>query len=154
MVGTVLVFAHIALMFVAVMMSYGPTLMFLLALRSNRVENVRAVGVAVQPVVRLIPIAYVLAAVFGVAAAVVIGHDLFVPWLVISYVLFVVLLVIGAAYAGPHMGRIGAQVAQLPDGPLPPEVRAAAGGRFVWFEVLDFAGLLAVIYVMVAKPFS
>jgi len=154
MLGTVLVFGHIALMFLAVMMSYGPTLMFLLALRSNRVENLRAVGVAVQPVVRLIPVAYILAAVFGVAAAVVIGHDLFVPWLVISYVLFVILLVIGAAYAGPHMARIGDQVAQLPDGPLPPDVRAAAGGRFVWFEVLDFVGLLAVIYVMVAKPFS
>jgi len=154
MLGTVLVFAHIALMFLAVMISYGPTLMFLLALRSNRVETLRAVGVAVQPLVRLIPVSYGLAAAFGVAAAVVIGHNLFVPWLVISYVIFVVLLVAGAAYAGPHLARVGAEIAQLPDGPLPPELRAAAGGRFVWFEVLDFLGLLAVIYVMVAKPFS
>jgi uncharacterized membrane protein len=154
MLGPVLVFAHISLMFLAVMISYGPTLMFLLALRTNRVENLRAVGTAVQPVVRLIPGAYVLAAVFGVLAAVVIGYNLLAPWLFISYVLFIVLLVIGAAYAGPHMARVGAQIADLPDGPIPAEVRSAAGGRFVWFEVLDFLGLLAVIYVMVAKPFS
>ena len=153
MLGSVLVFGHIALMFAGAMISYGPTLMFMLALQSNKVENVRAVGRAVQPIVRFIPVVYVLAAVFGVAAALTIGYNLFAPWLVISYVLYVVLLIVGAAYAGPVTARIGAAVADLPDGPLPEEVRAT-GRSFSWIETLDFVGLLVVIYVMVAKPFS
>ena len=153
MLGPILVFGHIALMFVAVMISYGPTLMFMLALQSNKVENVRAVGRAVQPIVRFIPVAYAAAAVFGVAAALTIGYNLLAPWLVISYVIFVVLLILGVAYAGPATAQIGAAVADLPDGALPEEVRAK-GRRFSLVETLDFVCLLVVIYVMVAKPFS
>ena len=153
MLGPVLVFAHISLMFLAVTISYGPTLLFIFALRSNRVENVRAVGRAVQPVVRLIPVLFGLAAVFGVAAAVINTYNLLAPWLVISYVIFVVLLILGVAYAGPATARMGTAIADLPEGPLPEDVRAS-GRRFTWIEALDFLGLLVVIYVMVAKPFS
>ena len=150
-----LVFAHITAMFFAVLMSYGPTLMFLLALRSRRTENVRAVGIAVRPIVRAIPVVYGVGALFGVLAALTGGYNLLSPWLVISYVLFVVLLALGAVFAGPRMNRVGEMVATAPDGPLPPDVYAAATARgFVPIELLDFAGLVAVIFVMVVKPFS
>jgi hypothetical protein len=153
--GLLLVFVHIALMFAGVVISYGPTLLFLLALRSGRTESLRSVGVAVAPVVRLIPIVYILAAIAGVAAALVNQYSLLAPWLVISYVIFIVLLVIGAVIAGPRMQRVGAMVGPMPDGPIPPEVRAVAtGGGFVWIELFDFIGLFAVIFVMVVKPFS
>jgi hypothetical protein len=50
---------------------------------------------------------------------------------------------------------VGAMVGPMPDGPIPPEVRAVAtGGGFVWIELFDFIGLFAVIFVMVVKPFS
>ena len=151
----ILVFVHISLMFAAVAISYGPTLLFLIALRRGRVEGLRAVGMAVQPVTRAIPIVYGLGALTGVGAALVGGFNLLAPWLLISYVIFVVLLIIGAALAGPHMGRVGAMVAALPDGPLPAEVKAAATANgFVWIEAFDFVGLLLVIFVMVVKPFS
>ena len=153
--GLILVWLHISLMFMAVLSSYGPTLLFLLALRSNRTENLRAVGVAVQPVVRFIPVFYGLGAVAGVSAALVFGVSLLAPWLVISYVLFVALTAFGAVLAGPRLARVGAITLEAPDGPLPAEIRTAAtSGGFVWLELLDFAGLIAVIFVMVVKPFS
>jgi hypothetical protein len=153
--GLLLVFVHISLMFSAVAISYGPTLLFLIALRSGRTESVRAVGVAVAPVVRLIPIVYGLAAIAGVSAALVNEYNLLAPWLVISYVIFVALLTIGGAVAGPRLARVGQMVGPLPDGPLPAEVRATAmSGGFLWIELLDFLGLFAVIFVMVVKPFS
>jgi uncharacterized membrane protein len=150
-----LVWAHISLMFSAVTISYGPVLMFVLALQSGRTERLRAVTVAVQPVTRLIPVFYGLGALAGLAAALVIGFNLLAPWLVISYVLFVVLTGIGAALVGPRLQRVAAMVGPLPDGPLPDEVRAAVtAGGFLWIELLDFIGIFTVIFVMVVKPFS
>jgi uncharacterized membrane protein len=150
-----LVWLHISLMFVGVTLSYGPSLLFLIALRSRRTENVRAVLVAVQPVVRFIPVAYGLAALFGVLAAINIGYNLLAPWLLIAYVLFVVLIGIGAGLVGPRLQRVKDMVDKSPDGPLAAETYAAAtAGGFVWIEVLDFAGLFLVIFDMVVKPFS
>src|SRR5215210_3725740 len=151
----VLVFLHISFMFIGVTLSYGPPLLFLIALRIGRTENVRSVLVAVRPVIRLIPIVYGLGALFGVLAAVNLGYNLFAPWLLIAYVLFVVLIGIGAGIVGPRLERIGEMVATAPDGPLPAEVRpAATAGGFLWIEVVDFAGLFVIIFDMVLKPFS
>jgi len=147
-------------MFAAVAISYGSVLLFMLALRSGRTDRVRAVTMAAQPVVRFIPIVYGAAALAGVAAAVRLVFNLLAPWLVISYVLFIVLTAIGAALVGPRLQRVGAMVGPLPDGPLPDgplpdDVRAAVtAGGFLWIEACDFIGLVAVIFVMVVKPFS
>ena len=151
----ILVWLHISLMFVGTILSYGITLLFLLALRSRRTENVRSLIGTVQPAVRFIPVFYGLAALFGVWAAIAIGYNLLAPWLLIAYVLFVVLLGIGVGIVGPRVERVGALVAEAPDGPLAPETYAAAtAGGFLWIEVLDFAGLFVVIFDMVLKPFS
>ena len=150
-----LLFGHISLMFAAVTISYAPTLLFLLALRSGRTEQLRAVTTAARPVVRLIPPTYGLAALFGLLTALQSGVNLLAPWLVISYVLFIVLTVIGAAIVGPHFERVGAIVGALPDGPLPPEARSAAlAGGFLWIELFDFAGIFLIVFDMVVKPFS
>ncbi len=153
--GLLLVFVHISLMFVAVAMSYGTTLLYLLALRRSRIEYVRAVTTAGQPLARLIPIFFGLAGLAGLSAALVTGYNLLAPWLVISYFIFVVLTIIGAAFVGPRLERVGKLVATMPDGPLTPDVRqAATGGGFLWIELVDWAGLFLVIFVMVVKPFS
>ena len=151
----VLVWLHISMMFIGVTLSYGPSLLFLLALRSRQTENVRAVTVAVRPVVRFIPVFYGLGALFGVAAAITIGYNLLAPWLVIAYVLFILLIGIGAGIVGPRLERVGGLVAAAPDGPLAPETYAAAtAGGFLWIEVADFGGLFIIIFDMVLKPFS
>ena len=150
-----LVFLHIGSMFVAVTLSYGAELLFLVALRSGLTQNVRAVIVAVTPTVRFIPVFYGLGALFGVLTAIAAGFNLFAPWLLIAYVLFIVLIGVGAGIVGPHLQRVGAMVTGLPDGPLPPEVRSAAtAGGYVWISILDFVGLFVIIFDMVLKPFS
>ena len=150
-----LVFLHISSMFIGVMLSFGPSSIFLAALRSRRTESVRAVTIAVRPVVRAIPVVYGLGALFGLLAAINIGYNLLAPWLLIAYVLFVALLGIGAGVVGPRLERVGGLVATEKDGPLSPAVFAAAmAGGYLWIEVLNFAGLFAIIFDMVVKPFS
>ena len=150
-----LVWLHISLMFVGVTISYGASLLFLAALRTRRTETVRAATAAVQPVVRFIPVIYGLAGLFGILAAINIGYNLFAPWLVIAYVLFAVLLGIGAGIVGPRLARVGQMVATVPDGPLPSEVMAVSTANgYLWIELLNFIGLFVIIYDMVFKPFS
>jgi uncharacterized membrane protein len=150
-----LVFLHVATMFIAVAASYGPTAMFLLAVRSNRVESVNAVGRAVGPVVRWIPVLFGVGALFGVLAALVVGYNLLAPWLVISYVLFVIASVIGAAYTNPFTTRFTAAIGSTTEGPLPPAAAAMVRTpTFIAVQLLDFATIISLIAVMVFKPFS
>jgi hypothetical protein len=150
-----LLFGHISLMFVAVMISYGVTLLFLLALRSGRTEQVRGITMAVGPLPKLIPVAYGLAGLLGLLTAIVSGVNLLAPWLLIAYGLFAALVALGALVVGPRLARVGAMVATAPDGPLSAETRSVAlGGGFLWLEVLDFAGLFLIVFDMVVKPFS
>jgi uncharacterized membrane protein len=150
-----LVFLHLAFVFAAVAVSYGPTAMFLLAVRSNRVEAVRSVGLAVAPVTRWIALLFIVGGIFGLAAAFVTGYNLLAPWLVISYVLFVVASLIGALYGGPLFQRVGAAIADIPSGPLPPAAaNMVKSPVFLAMQVLDFSVILLLILDMVFKPFS
>jgi uncharacterized membrane protein len=150
-----LVFLHIATMFIAVACSYGPTAMFLLAIRSNRIERVRAVGIAVGPIVKLIPILFAIGALFGLAAALVVGYNLFAPWLLISYALFGIASAIGAVYTGPFGNRLTQAFGSATEGPFPPAAAALVRNRtFLAIQVLDFAAILLLILDMVFKPFS
>jgi hypothetical protein len=150
-----LVFLHVLTMFVAVACSYGPTAMFLLAIRSNRIERARAVGLAVGPLIKLIPIVFGIGALFGLGAALVVGYNLFAPWLLISYALFGVASAIGAIYGGPFAGRLTQAFGVATEGPFPPAATALVRNRkFLAIQALDFATIVLLILDMVFKPFS
>jgi hypothetical protein len=150
-----IIFLHISTMFAAVTVSYGPTALLFLALRSGRTEAIRAVTVAAIPVKRVIPPLYGLGALFGFVAAIVSGVNLLAPWLLIAYVLFILLTAIGAGIVGPHLERLGKLTATMADGPISPELGAAVRARgFIWIEVVDYVGLFVIIFDMVVKPFS
>jgi uncharacterized membrane protein len=151
--GLLLVFVHIALMFTAVALAYGGVVFFLVALRNRNYPNVIAIASGSKTMERLIPPMFGLAGIFGVVAAIVNGYNLLAPWLIIAYVLFVVLTVIGALSTGPTIKRIGDALAAAPAGEPTPET-AQLIRRFNTIEVFDFFFLFVIIFDMVIKPFS
>ncbi len=150
-----LVFGHIVLVFSAVSASYGPLLLLALAIRSGKVETVRGVTAAAGPLTKTIPILYVAGGFLGLCAAINIGFNLLAPWLLIAYVLFAFLTIIGAAFVGPWAERIGALAASAPDGQFTPKLIAVIDdSRIRSIRVLDFALVVALVFDMVVKPFS
>lgn len=150
-----LVFLHLAVIFTAVAMSYGSLLLLLVAIRSNKSENVRGITGTTLLVGAVVPMLFVLGGVFGLAAGWVSGTPLLAPWLVISYVAFAVLAAAGAMLEGPNYMRISDSVGADGEGPLNAETRAfVRSTRFRGAVILDVSLLALLVFDMVIKPFS
>lgn len=150
-----LVFLHIAVVFSAVSISYGPQLLLALAIRTGRVEVVRGVTAAAGPLVIAIPVLYITGGLFGLFAAINTGFNLLAPWLLIAYVLFVTLTIIGARLVGPWAEHVGKLAAAAPDGPLTPDLQAIIRDpRMRLIRWADFVLVFLLVFDMVLKPFS
>lgn len=151
----ILVFLHIVSMFAAVAVSYGPLAMLQLTLRRGETQTLRAVTSSARVLTTSIPLLYVIGAIFGVLAALNVGLNLLAPWLVIAYLLFIGLMIIGAAVIGPWAEKLGKLSASAPDGPFTPELLAVANDpRIRVVRGIDAALILLLIFDMVVKPFS
>jgi uncharacterized membrane protein len=148
-------FLHIASMFLAVSIFVGQGMLSGTVARSGDVQALRRV-LAVED--RFAPIgggAFLLGIVFGFVTAVVGDFDLTQTWLVIGYVLAALVLVTAFAYHVPTATKLKTLADASPDDEPSAELRAfvdAPIGRLV--NVIDGVLWLALIYVMVAKPFS
>ena len=150
-----LVFLHIVSMFAAVAASYGPLAMLQLAIRHGETQTVRGVTSSARVITLSIPFFYVIGAIFGVLAALNANYNLLAPWLLIAYVLFIVLMVVGAAVIGPWAERIGKIAATSPDGPFSPELQAVVDDQRVKLvRGIDGGAVVLLIFDMVVKPFS
>lgn len=148
-------FLHIAAMFAAVSIFVGQGMLEGAVARSGDVRALRRVLAAED---RFAPIGaglFLLGIALGVVAALTGGFDLTQPWLLIGYILSAIVLVIGFAYHIPTANKLKALAAASPDDESSAELRAAIDapiGRIV--NVVDGVLWLALIFVMVAKPFS
>lgn len=149
-------FLHIAFMFGAVGMFVGGGIL------DNRVQqsrDVRAIRTVIAAESRLAPVAgvlMVLGIIFGFVTAVAGGFDLLAPWLLITYGLVLVVILIGALYHGPHDKRLEEAVAASSDDQASSQLTAlitGTGGRRV-VNVIDGLLWAAIIFVMVVKPFG
>ena len=155
MLTLLLTFLHIAGMFIAVMVAFGSGLVMRFAYMTGQVAAVRGVGMASVRLGRFIPILFIIGGLLGFLTAISSGVDLLAPWLVIAYVLFAIAMLIGIVENAPWGRRMGALLAQTPDGPLTPEIRAMfTDTRVVALTVVDYAVVVLVIFDMVVKPFS
>ena len=151
----IIIFLHVALMFTAVAISYGPELLLVLAIRTGRVETVRAVTDVTARMQAAIPVFFFTGAGFGLLAAITLGLPLLAPWLVIAYVLFAYNMAIGAAVFGPWTARVANLSRELPDGPFPPEFAAiVTDARIRWLTLIDLIVIIVIVFDMVVKPFS
>jgi uncharacterized membrane protein len=148
-------FLHIASMFLAVSIFVGQGMLSGTVARSGDVRAIRRVLAAED---RFAPIGggvFLLGIVFGFVTAIVGDFDLTQTWLVIGYVLAALILVTAFVYHVPTATKLKALADASPDDEPSAELRAfvdAPIGRVV--NVIDGVLWLALIYVMVAKPFS
>jgi uncharacterized membrane protein len=95
-----------------------------------------------------------LAAVVGLILAWRSGVGLTAGWLVASYIVFVLIMVLGIGYHARREMRIGSLAQASPDGAPTPELAAAIDDPFsrpaAWASALLW---ILLIWLMVAKPF-
>jgi len=148
-------FGHIAAMFAAVSIFVGQGVLEGAVARSGDVRALRRVLAAED---RFAPIGgglFLLGIALGLITALAGGLDLLQPWLVIAYVLAAVVLVNAFAYHIPTANRLKALAAESPDDGPSPELRAAIDAPLgAVMIVVDTVVWLALIFVMVVKPFS
>lgn len=148
-------FLHIAAMFGAVSVFVGQGL---LSAGIARTGDVRAIRRAIAVESRLLPagvVLLVLGIVFGVVTVLTGGFDFTAPWLLIAYGLVVVVFATGIGYHGPRGRKLQALAEASPEDEPSEALRAlidAPSARVV--TALDSLLWLALIYVMVVKPFG
>ena len=148
---TVWKFLHIAAMFLAVSIFVGQGMLSGAVARSGDVVALRRVLSAED---RFAPVGgamYVLGIVFGFVTAITGDFDLTQTWLVIAYVLAAFILVNGLTYHRAHAEKLKA-AAEAGDGDRARALASATSATLM--NVIDGIAWLAIIYVMVAKPFS
>ena len=149
--ATVWKFLHIAAMFLAVSIFVGQGMLIGAVARSG---DVAALGRMVAAEERFTPVgggAFVLGVVFGFITAITGDLDLTQTWLVISYVLALFILVNGITYHRVQAEKLKAAV-EAGDGDRARALATAPSAALM--NVVDAVAWLAIIYLMVAKPFS
>lgn len=155
MLTPLLLFLHITVMFVAIMVAYGSGLVLRVAYMTGQVAAIRGAGAAAARLGPFIPILFISGGLLGLLTAISFGQDLTAPWLVIAYTLFIVAMGIGIVENRPWGEHLGALLAQTPDGPVTPEVRAMfTSTRVVGVTIIEYAIVIGIIFDMVVKPFS
>ena len=148
-------FLHIASMFVAVSIFVGQGMLSGAVARSGDVGAVRRILAAED---RFAPIGgalFLLGVVFGFITAITGDFDLTQTWLLIGYALSLFILVNGLTYHRLQAEKLKAAAAESPVDQPSEALRALAGApSVVVMNTIDGLAWLAIIYVMVAKPFS
>jgi uncharacterized membrane protein len=148
-------FSHIAAMFAAVSIFVGQGMLEGAVARSGDVRALRRVLAAED---RFAPIGggiFVLGIALGVITAIAGGLDLTQTWLLIGYALSAIILINAFAYHIPTANKLKALAAASPDDEPSPELRAAIDAPIgALMNVFDGVVWLALIFVMVTKPFS
>ena len=152
--STIWKFLHIAAMFVAVSIFVGQGMLVGAVARTGDVRAVRRVLDAEERFASIGGALYLLGVVFGFVTAITGDLDLTETWLVIGYVLALFVLVNGLTYHRTQAEKLKAAVAAGSDDQPSDQLRSLAGAPSgVVMNVIDALAWLAIIYVMVAKPF-
>jgi uncharacterized membrane protein len=149
-------FLHIACMFGAVTVIAGAALVSGRLLRGADVPTIRRVLAVERRVINVIggPL-FIAGIAFGFITAIIGGFDLTARWLVLAYVLVAANFTNGVAVYEPHTKRIAA-AAEASDETTPSsQLRALIDSpRTRIVPAVDVLLWLAIIFVMVVKPFS
>jgi uncharacterized membrane protein len=153
--STIWKFLHITCMFLAVSIFVGQGMLSGAVARSGNVRALRGVLAAED---RFAPIGgamFLLGVVFGFLTAITSDFDLTQTWLLIGYALSLFILINGVTYHRSQAEKLKAAATASSDDQPSDELRAIAGAPSVAvMNTIDGLAWLAIIHVMVAKPFS
>jgi uncharacterized membrane protein len=98
---------------------------------------------------------YGIGFLLGIIAALVASFNLFAPWLLISYVLFVISSVLGGRVVGGWMAKVG-RAAATNQGDVPSaELKQLLHDKGAWQgTIANLVVVALIIAMMVFKPFG
>jgi hypothetical protein len=150
-----LLFLHISTIFTAMTVAYGPLIVLGVVYRTREVAAIRTVLPVVMRVGPLLPLLFGLGGLFGISTAIAFGYNLLAPWLVIAYVLFAVMFVIGVTENRTWPARLAKTLETTADGPMTPEiVELFTSSRHVVITAVDLVVVFGLVFDMVVKPLS
>jgi uncharacterized membrane protein len=142
-------------MFLAVALSVGSEWVLQRVAATENIAAIRTVFGAAKPIEKAIPMAYGIGFLLGIVAALIASFNLLAPWLLISYVLFIVSLVLGGHVVGGWAEKVEHAAAQH-DGDTPSaELKALLHDkRAVQGMIANLIVIALIIAAMVFKPFG
>ncbi len=148
------IFLHIVTMFLAVALSVGPGLILQRIAATENVSAIRTAFGAALPLARITPMVYGVGFLLGIVAAIVASYNLLAPWLLISYVLFVISSVLGGRVTNGWVANVG-RAAAMDQGDTPSaELKQLLHAQGAQPGLIANLVVIALIIVMmVFKPF-
>ncbi len=145
-------FLHIGMMFAAVASAVIPEVLLHVVANTRDTRAIVTMAAIAERLGKLIPVFFVGGAVFGLLAAWSGELDFTAPWLLATYVLFVVAMVTGILFSDPWVGRLRTAAVASGDAPTAelqavidePKAKIASA----WLMLT----LFVIIALMVFKP--
>lgn len=146
-------FLHIATMFFAVALAVSGEIVVRHVAGSRDVRAIRVVVRRVRPLSGNVATALFIAGLaFGILAALSGQIDLLRPWLLASYAVFALAIVVGAAVTDPWMARLEALSASSGDEPSDELLALIADRRALIATVVLMLLMVVLVFLMVVKP--
>ena len=149
---TLFKFLHIATMFTAVAGTVFPEVILHLVANTREPRTIATVAHLAERIGKIIPVFFIGGAVFGLLAALTGQLDFTVPWLLATYVLFVLAIVTGILFSDPWVARLRTAAVASGDAPsaelsaVIDEPRAKIASAWLMFTIV------AILFLMVFKP--
>lgn len=149
---TLFKFLHISAMFAAVAGSVFPEVFLHLVANGREPRSIATVAHIAERIGKVIPVFFIGGAVFGLLAAWTGEMDFTAPWLLTTYVLFILAIVTGIFFTDPWVARLRTAAVASGDAPsaelsaVIDEPRAKAASAWLMLTVV------VIIFLMVFKP--
>ena len=151
----IFIFLHVFTMFLAVALAVGSELVLHRVAATENVAAIRTIFGAAKPLVKAIPMAYGIGFLLGIVAAIVASFNLLAPWLLISYVLFIITSVLGGRVIGGWAEKVEQAAAQNQGDTPSAELKALLHDqRATQGIIANLIVIALIIAMMVFKPFG
>jgi small-conductance mechanosensitive channel len=122
-------------------------------------KDVRAIRTGLRimiPIGKAGPPLMMAGAVMGLVAAYVGSYNFLAPWLIATYLIFITMVILGAAFHDPWLKRVLTAAEASPDDQMSPALQEAVntpkGGQIVVFAAP--VAIMTFVILMVLKPFN
>ena len=149
------VYLHILTLFAAVGVALSSEIILHRAAGTGDVRSIRTAFGLAKPLEPIIPVLFTLGGILGFIAVLVRKYGFFESWMVQSYVIFGIALVLGGAIQGPWIGKVRQAAESSPDDLPSDELQRLLNNRKARYAFwVLYLAVVVVIYIMVIKPYS
>ena len=151
---TLFKFLHIATMFTAVAGTVFPEVILHLVANTREPRTIATVAHIAERFGKILPVFFIGGAVFGLLAAWTGELDFTAPWLLITYVLFVMAILTGIFFSDPWVARLRAAAVASGDAPTAELSAVIDEPRAKYASAWLMLTVVVIIFLMVFKPGS